>query len=65
MLANLLVQAAALVAETTPVITQEMLNPVGEGMISAATVAIPVGISVMAVTAGIPIAKKVIKQLGR
>lgn len=49
----------------TYVITTESLQPVGNAMINAATAAIPVGISVMGVTYGVPIAKKVIKQLGR
>lgn len=44
--------------------TDDLLNPIGEGMKNAALAAIPVGIEVMAVTAGIPVAKKVIKQLG-
>lgn len=42
-----------------------IFQTVGDSMISAAEAALPVGISVMSVTAGIPVAKKVIKQLGR
>ena len=42
-----------------------LFQAVGDGMINAAEAALPVGISVMSVTAGIPVAKKVIKQLGR
>ena len=49
----------------TYVITTQSLQPVGNAMVDAATAAIPVGLGVMAVTSGIPIAKKVIKQLGR
>lgn len=49
----------------TYVITTQSLEPVGNAMVNAATAAIPVGLGVMAVTSGIPIAKKVIKQLGR
>lgn len=49
----------------TQIITTDALTPIGEGMKSAASAALPVGVTVMAVTAGIPIAKKIIKQLGR
>ena len=42
-----------------------IFQTVGDGMIDAAQAALPVGIGVMSVTAGIPVAKKVIKQLGR
>lgn len=59
------VALAALADATTNIITTDALNPIGEGMKSAASAALPVGVGVMAVTAGIPIAKKVIKQLGR
>lgn len=47
------------------VITTQSLQPVGNAMIDAATAAIPVGVSVMCVTFGVPVAKKIIKQLGR
>jgi len=40
-----------------------IFQAVGDGMINAASAALPVGIGVMAVTGGIPVAKKVIKQL--
>lgn len=43
---------------------ESLFQAVGDGMINAAEAALPVGVSVMAVTAGIPVAKKVIKQLG-
>lgn len=59
------VALAALADATTNIITTDALNPIGEGMKSAASAALPVGVGVMAVTAGIPIAKKIIKQLGR
>lgn len=53
------------VTTITQVLTTQDLQPVGDAMVSAATAAVPVGLAVMAVTSGIPIAKKVIKQLGR
>lgn len=40
-----------------------IFQSVGDGMINAAEAALPVGIGVYAVTGGIPVAKKVIKQL--
>ena len=69
MLANFAHFATASIAvfafAATQIITTDALNPIGEGMKSAASAALPVGVGVMAVTAGIPIAKKIIKQLGR
>lgn len=65
MLANLMTVCVALSDGVTQIITTNALEPIGEGMKNAASAALPVGVGVMAVTAGIPIAKKVIKQLGR
>lgn len=68
MLANAMMfvhNVGAILMEATQIITTSALEPVGEGMKAAVSAALPVGVGVFAVTAGIPIAKKVIKQLGR
>jgi len=57
--------APVFLAEAAPMITTSALEPIGEGMRSAASAALPVGVGVMAFIAGVPIAKKIIKQLGR